>query len=416
MECTYAHKEVSNHREKFAFLILLIFASIVAARCSLEVFVAMESFSFLRPNEEVPGGQIVNEMKEGLNNLISKLSSIGLSVHVLQNRAVVTERNELRTFKVLDGDAALQFVNQPQHADKIICFNSERFYCHTEYLVLRSQFFRALLNGVYRETTMDVISIHLPAPGNVEPILHFLYSGIADGVLFAPSEIFNTIQNANFLGVNELLEQAAAHFATIWKVLAASPLFRRGIIDSEFVALALELGTKNNTFSDGDKLRIVVLWDEEEDLEGNFPQSTRLLTEHKCLENAKISDLEWALDKKPQLFCSFQQSAFRVVYQRAIKDSTRVHEKIRGHEDKIKALNQCVRTLTRQLEEVRCNRCRLFLPRVALKTRTCIVMRHLGEYKVNKGWSCCGQLIKRSKGCKPVSLSKHSMTLYSRSR
>lgn len=376
----------------------------------------MESLNNLKPREDVPCGQLVNEMKEGLNSLISQLSSIGLSVHVLQNRAVVTERDELRTFNAVDGEAALQFVNQPEHADKIICFDSERYFCHTEYLVLRSQYFRALFNGVYRETTMDVISVHLPAPGNIEPILHFLYSGIADGALFTPSEIFNTIQNANFLGVVELLTKAVEHFATGWKVLAFSPLFRRSIVDSEFVASILELGTKNNAFSEGDKLRIVVLWNEEEDLESNFPESTRLLTDHKCFEKTRIADLEWALDKKPRLFNSLQQSTFRVVYRRTLQDSAHVHEKMRVHEDRIKNLTQCVRTLTRQLEEVRCNRCQLFLPRAALKTRTCIVTRHLGEYVVNKGWNCCGQLIKRSKGCKPVSLSKHCMTLYRRSR
>ena len=377
----------------------------------------MEDFNGLKTTEDIACGQLVNEMKEGLNSIISRLSSIGLTVHVLQNRAVVTESNELRTFNVVDGEAALQFVNQPEHADKIICFNSERFYCHTEYLLLRSQYFRALLNGVYRETTMDVIFIHLPAPGNVEPILHFMYSGIADGALLQPSEIFNTIQNANFLGVDELLAKTAESFAARWKVFALSPLFRRSIVDSEFVASILEIGTKNNVFSDGDKLRIVVLWnEEEEDLDSNLPESTRLLLEHKCFEKTRIVDLEWALDKKPRLFNSLQQSTFRVVYQRAIQDSARVHEKMRVHEDKIKNLSQCVRTLTRQLEEVRCNRCQLFLPRAAMKTRTCIVSRHLGEYVVNKGWSCCRQLIKRSKGCKPVSLSRHCMSLNPRSR
>ena len=383
---------------------------------SLSNFVTMEGSNNLKPREDIPCGQLVNEMKEGLNSIISRLSSIGLTVHVLQNRAVVTERNELRTFNVVDGEAALQFVNQPEHADKIICFNSDRYYCHTEYLVLRSQYFRVLLNGVYRETTMDVISIHLPAPGNMEPILHFLYSGIADGALFEPSEIFNTIQNANFLGVDELLAKAAGNFATRWKVLALSPLFRRSIVDSEFVASILELGTKNNVFCDGDKLRIVVLWNEEEDIDSNFPESTRLLKENKCLDQTGIVDLEWALDKKPRLFNSLQQSTFRVVYQRAIQDSTCVQGKMRICEDKIKNLSQCVRTLTRQLEEVRCNRCQLFLPRAAMKTRTCIVTRHLGEYVVNKGWSCCRQLIKRSKGCKPVSLSRHCMSWNPRSR
>jgi len=216
--------------------------------------------------------------------------------------------------------------------------------------------------------------------------------------------------------VDELLAKAAGNFATRWKVLALSPLFRRSIVDSEFVASILELGTKNNVFCDGDKLRIVVLWNEEEDIDSNFPESTRLLKENKCLDQTGIVDLEWALDKKPRLFNSLQQSTFRVVYQRAIQDSTCVQGKMRICEDKIKNLSQCVRTLTRQLEEVRCNRCQLFLPRAAMKTRTCIVTRHLGEYVVNKGWSCCRQLIKRSKGCKPVSLSRHCMSWNPRSR
>ncbi|KAJ7379900.1 hypothetical protein OS493_012659 [Desmophyllum pertusum] len=372
----------------------------------------------LKPREtSIPSDQLVREMKEMLNSLISKLSSVGLTVHVLQNRPVITERNELGTFNVVDGEAALQFVNQPEHADKIICFNSERFYCHTEYLVLRSEYFRALLCGVYRETTMDMISIHLPAPGKMEPMLHFMYSGVADGALFEAHEIFNTIQNANFLGVEELSSKAAENFATRWKVFAVSPLFRRSIVDSEFVSSILELGAKNNVFSEGDKLRIIVLWNEEEEgLERIFPESTRLLTEHKCLEKTGIADLEWALDKKPGLFNTLDQSMFRVVYQRAMQDSARAREETRVHEDKIKNLSQCVRTLTRQLEEVRCNRCQLFLPRAAMKTRTCIVTRHLGEYVVNKGWSCCRQLIKRSKGCKPVSLSRHCTSLNTMSR
>ena len=370
----------------------------------------------LKPREDIPSAKDVCEMKDVLNSLMFQLSSLGLQVHVLQNRAVVTERNELGTFNVVDGEAALQFVNQPDHADKIICFNSERFYCHTEYLVLRSQYFRALLCGVYRETTMDLISIHLPAPGNIEPILHFMYSGIADGALFEVHEIFNTIQNANFLGVGELLDKAAEHFATKWKVFALSPLFRRSIVDSEFVSSILELGTKNKVFNEGDKLRIVVLWHEEEGTERSFPESTRLLMEHKCLEKTGIADLEWALDKKPRLFSSLDQSSFRVVYQRAIQESARARENMRVHEEKMKNLSQCVRTLTRQLEEVRCSRCQLFLPRAAMKTRTCVVTRHLGEYVVNKGWSCCRQLIKRSKGCKPVSLSRHCMSLNARSR
>lgn len=49
----YVYKEVLNYREKFVFFILFIFVSIVVVCCSFEVFVVMESFSFLRLNEEV---------------------------------------------------------------------------------------------------------------------------------------------------------------------------------------------------------------------------------------------------------------------------------------------------------------------------------------------------------------------------
>ena len=369
----------------------------------------------LNPRKDVECGHTIGELKQSLDSLISCLSSAGLTVRVLGNRAVVTERTNVRSFSVVDGEAALQFVNQPEHADKIICFNSELFYCHTEYLVLRSQYFQALLSGGYRESTMDLISVHLPAPGNPTSILRYMYSGIAESALFETQEIFTTIQNANFLGLEELLRKAAERFAEKWNVFAQSPLFRRSVVDSRFVFSILEYGMKNNIFKGGDKLRVVVLWNEEEE-NCLFSESKRLLIEQKCLENASIGDLEWALDTKPQLFSSLEQSAFRVVYQRSLCDIKNTQETIRFHEDKIKNLSQCVRTLTKQLEEVRCNRCQLMLPRVAMKSRTCIVARHLGEYVVNKGWNCCGELLKRSKGCKPVSLSRHCVSFNGRSR
>ena len=86
---------------------------------SFEVNCTMEE---LKPREDVPSGQLVCDMKDALNSLMSQLSAFGLKVHVLQNRAVITERSESGTFNVVDGEAALQFVNQPEHADKIICF------------------------------------------------------------------------------------------------------------------------------------------------------------------------------------------------------------------------------------------------------------------------------------------------------
>ena len=72
-----------------------------------------------------------------------------------------------------------------------------------------------------------------------------MYSGIVDGGLLEATEIFSTIQNANFLGIDELLGKAAESFASRWKILAFSSLFRRSIVDSEFVGAILELGTKN---------------------------------------------------------------------------------------------------------------------------------------------------------------------------
>ena len=52
-----------------------------------------------------------------------------------------------------------------------------------------------------------------------------MYSGMVDGGLLETTEIFSTIQNANFLGIDELLGKAAESFASRWKILAFSPLF-----------------------------------------------------------------------------------------------------------------------------------------------------------------------------------------------
>ena len=67
-----------------------------------------------------------------------------------------------------------------------------------------------------------------------------MYSGIMDGGLLETTEIFSTIQNANFLGIDELLGKAAESFASRWKILAFSPLFRRSIVNSEFVGAILQ--------------------------------------------------------------------------------------------------------------------------------------------------------------------------------
>lgn len=66
----------------------------------------------------------------------------------------------------------------------------------------------------------------------------------------------------------------------------------------EFVFFILEFGIKNSVFFEGDKFRIVVLWNEEEGVECNFLEFSCFLIEYKCLEKIGIVDLDWVLDKK----------------------------------------------------------------------------------------------------------------------
>ena len=352
--------------------------------------------------------EYTDHMRDLLNDVVSRLSSVGLSVHVIRNKVLLSRPGEDgEAFAIVDGKEALKFVNQPESADKIICVGSERYYCHSEYLSLRSEYFRALLKGDFKETSMDIVKVLLPAPGNFEPILRYLYSGLADASLFSEEEIFRTIQNSNFLGIECLLSKTVEVFAQKWKVLAKSPLFKRSLVASEFVVAVLDYGSKENLFKEGDKLRIAIQWNEESGEPDNFPETKRLLLKQRCLDSAGIADLEWAIAAKDKLFASLDQADFRVVYRRASQEYKRAQEKIRASEDKVKGLLQCVQTLTTKLEEVRCSRCHVSLPRAALKSRTCVALQHPGEYVVNRGWSCCGELIKRTRGCKPVSVSRH---------
>ena len=347
-----------------------------------------------------------NAVKQQLENLINELSSVGLSVHFLQNKAVIT--NVLQDeYKLLDGEEALKFVNQPKFADKMVCINQEQFYCHTDYLVQRSDYFKALFSNNFQENKMDIVSIELPAPGKFESILRFLYSGKADISLFQGEEIFHVIQNSTFLGIGELLDRAVTAFAQKWKVLSRLPLFKRSIVDSKFVDAVLEYGARNGLFVDGQKLKFVILWNEEDNLQ--FQESLRLIEKHRCLESTSIADLEWAFETKPELISLINTKNFRSVYRRTLKDFEQSREQNRKTEEKAKGLLNCVRILTTQLEEVRCHRCQLFMPRAALKSRTCVTMQHPGEYLTNRGWSCCGEFFKRTKGCKPYSLSKHRL-------
>lgn len=348
-------------------------------------------------------------IKEQLSGIITQLNSAGLVVHILQNKAVIAKESENEVFTVTDGEDALKYVNNPRYADKILCVDDQKFYCHSHYLVLRSEYFRVLLNGEFKENSMDVVSIELPLPGKFEPILRFLYSGITNDndSLFDEHNIFHAIKTSDFLGIKELYHKAVGVFAHKWRVLTKSPMFRRSIIDYNFMDSVLDFGTKNALFKDGEKLKVVVLWDEEGN--SNFTESKRLLSEHKCLEEAAVGDLEWGFKVNPNLFSSMDSLEFKCVVSRALDDLQRSRDENRDSEDKIRRLSHCVRVLRSQLDEVSCNRCRMKIPRAAVKSRTCVTTQHSGTYKVNEGWSCCGELIKRSRGCKPLAISRHKI-------
>ncbi|EDO40198.1 predicted protein [Nematostella vectensis] len=353
------------------------------------------------------GNEAQRNIQQQLNAIFGQLSSAGLTVQVLQNKAVITQAANSETFRIVNGNEALKFVNNSRFADKILCIGNQRFFCHSDYLALRSEYFRALFNNEFRENSMDEIAIELPAPCDFEPILRYLYTGVANETdsIFHEKNIFPVIQNTNFLGVDDLLSKAVTVFAYRWRVLTKSPMFRRSVIDYKFLSSVLEFGARNDLFKNGDKLKIVVSWDEEDSEE--FPECRQLLREHKCLEEAAVSDIEWGIQVKPKLFTRLDSLDFRSIFNRALHDSERAQEENRRSEEKIRGLTQCIRVLTKQLEDVRCLRCFTMVPRAALKTRTCVTTQHTGSYAQNRGWSCCGELQKRSKGCKPVCLSRH---------
>jgi len=361
----------------------------------------------LKTTNSLDDCDIDHTIKDQLNEIISKLNKSGLVVHILQNKAVIAKESESDVFTVTDGDDALKYVNNPRYADKILCVDDQKFYCHSHYLVLRSEYCRVLFNGEFKENSMDVVNIELPLPGNFEPILRFLYAGISNenDCLFDEQNIFHVIKTSDFLGIKELYAKTVGVFAHKWRVLTKSPMFRRSIIDYNFLDSVLEYGSKNSLFKDSEKLKIVVLWDEEGNK--NFTESKRLITEHKCLEEATVVDLEWGFKVNPNLFSSIDSLDFKGVVSRTLNDLQRSRDDNRESEDKIRRLSHCVKVLRSQLDEVSCNRCRTRIPRAAIKSRTCVTTQHSGSYKVNEGWSCCGELLKRSRGCKPLAISRH---------
>ncbi len=62
------------------------------------------------------------------------------------------------------------------------------------------------------------------------------------------------------------------------------------------------------------------------------------------------------------------------------------------------------RVVTAMLKNVCCSRCGGIwtLLTVASNTGVCPVNEHPGHYEVNEGWSCCGELRKRTVGCSPT--------------
>ena len=74
------------------------------------------------------------------------------------------------------------------------------FWVHEEYLVLQSVFFQEIFQNV---TSGDVITIAIPSPNTFEPILQYLYDGVADKWYdtFTLENYYQVWQNIEFLGL-----------------------------------------------------------------------------------------------------------------------------------------------------------------------------------------------------------------------
>lgn len=286
----------------------------------------------------------VESLKNNFDAILSKFHSFGLSIHILKDKSILFPAS-VKELQILEGDEALQHFNRPEFSNKVLEFGSRHFYCHTDYLRLRSEYFEALFAGVYQETCMDLISIELPSPSsNIDLLLRYLYTGRANEKLFYGVEIFKTIENGNFLGVHELVYLAVEAFAVRWKSLVPSSLFKRSVVDVNFVRALLHYGSKKGIFQDGDKLKIVVNWSAKTD--SDLSEARSLIIEANCLDTASLTDLEWSIQANPDLLAELEFSKFRNVCERARRESEEVKRSSKAVEEKAKGENYSLETCT----------------------------------------------------------------------
>lgn len=275
----------------------------------------------------------VESLKTNLDSIISKINSLGLSVHLQNNKSILFPSNS-QELQILHGEEALKHFNRPEWSDKALAFGSRVFYCHSAYLRVRSEYFEALFAGVYQETTMNLINVELPASSsNVEMLLKYLYTGEANEKLFYGIEIFKTIENGNYLGAHDLVSLAVEAFAVRWKSLVLLKMFRRSIVDVRFVRALLIYGSKKGLIKNSDKLRIIVHWSAKSD--SDISEARSLILESKCLDVASFADVQWSIEEKPDLLIDFRFANFIDVFQRARKEMEEV-EKI-GRDADIKS-------------------------------------------------------------------------------
>ena len=276
----------------------------------------------------------VESLKKNFDVILNKLYSLGLSIHLLKDKSIVFPTGSKEP-QIFDGDEALEHFNRPDFSNKVLAFGSRHFYCHSEYLRLRSEYFEALFAGSYQESCMDLISIELPSPSsNIELLLRYLYTGKANEKLFYGVEIFKTIENGNYLGIHELVSLAVEAFAVRWKSLVPSSLFRRTVVDVNFVRALLNYGSKKGIFQDGDKLKIVVNWSAKTD--ADISEARSLILESNCLDTACLTDLEWSIEANPDLLTELKFSNFRNVIQRARRENEEMKKSSKAAEEKAK--------------------------------------------------------------------------------
>eukprot|EP00026_Physarum_polycephalum_P009652 Phypoly_transcript_09781.p1 GENE.Phypoly_transcript_09781~~Phypoly_transcript_09781.p1 ORF type:complete len:354 (+),score=34.73 Phypoly_transcript_09781:240-1301(+) len=119
---------------------------------------------------------------------------------------VTVPESAINQFEVVEGRAALSFVNNPLYSDKLITVGSRSFFCHTEYLAKRSEYFKGMFRVSMRESTQKEIKLHgLPdLEGHFEALLKYMYSGIIQDTLTHPESILVSLKSAAYLGINSL--------------------------------------------------------------------------------------------------------------------------------------------------------------------------------------------------------------------